>query len=117
MKIKVPNIEFTSFIDGICSIYIEDEEGNRDYKYKDLGFENRVLGFNRHFAAKAVQVQANAVIRIPKIPGINIHDTLEIANQGKYDIELAQNIKDSNPPSIDLTLRQLEMFEVKNNEQ
>lgn len=112
MKIQVPNIEFISFSDGICDIFVEDEEGKRTYRYTGLGYEEKVLGFNRHFAAKAVQVQANAVIRIPKVPGINIHDTLEIQNQGRYDIELAQNITDSNPPSIDLTLRQLEMFEV-----
>ena len=112
MKIKVSNIEFTSFSDGVCSIYTEDEEGKRNYKFQGLGYEERVLGFNRHFAAKAVQVQANAVIRIPKVSGIDMHDTLEILNIGKYDIELTQNIRDSNPPSIDLTLRQLEMFEV-----
>jgi len=111
MKIKT-DIEFQSYKDGVCKIYSEDEEGNKNIKYPNLGFDNRVLGYNRHFAAKAVQVQANAVIRIPKLPGIDMHDILEIPNLGKYDIELAQNIKDSNPPSIDLTLRQLEMFEV-----
>lgn len=116
MKIKVPNIEFASFSDGICDIYSSDEEGNKNYKYRSLGFSNKVLGFARHYAAKAVQVQTNAVIRIPKLSGIDIHDTLEIKNLGKYDIELVQNIFDSNPPSIDLTLRQLEMFEVKSNE-
>lgn len=116
MKIKLPNIEFTSFSDGICDIYSKDEEGNKIYKHEGLGFSNRVLGFNRHYAAKAVQVQANAVIRIPQVPGIDLHDTLEIKNLGRYDIELAQNIFDSNPPSINLTLRQLEMFEVNSNE-
>lgn len=113
MKIKVPNIDFTCFSDGLCDIYSEDEDGKKDLKFEGLGFEERVLGFARHFAAKSAQVEANAVIRIPKVPGINNHDSLEIYGLGKYEIELAQNIKDSNPPSIDLTLRQLEMFEVK----
>jgi hypothetical protein len=112
MKIKTDNIEFISFSDGICDIYTEDEEGNKTYKYNSLGFNNRILGFNRVFAAKAVQAQVNAVIRIPQIPGVDIHDTLEIRDLGKYDIELVQNIFETNPPSIDLTLRQLEMFEV-----
>lgn len=116
MKIQVPNIQFTCFSDGICDIYSEDEEANKNYKFKGLGFEERVLGFKRHFAAKSAQVEANAVIRIPKVLGINNHDTLEIYGLGKYEIQLVQNIKDSNPPSIDLTLRQLEMFEVKSNE-
>ncbi|QXE19997.1 hypothetical protein [Clostridium sp. 001] len=113
MKIKRNNIEFISFSDGICDIYTEDEEGNKLYKYKKLGFTNRVLGYNRAFAAKAVQVQTNAVIRIPQVIGIDIHDTVEVADIGKYDIELAQVIFTTNPPSIDLTLRQVEMFEVK----
>lgn len=111
MKIKT-NIEFISFSDGICNIYTEDEEGSKIDKYNGLGFTNKVLGYNRHFAAKAVQIQANAVIKIPKVPGIDTHDILEITGVGKYDIELAQTIFDTNPESIDLTLRQLEMFEV-----
>lgn len=113
MKIKTENIEFISFSDGICDIYTEDEECNKTYKYNSLGFSNRILGYNRMFAAKAVQVQTNAVIRIPQVSGIDVHDTLEIKGLGKYDIELAQNIFETNPPSIDLTLRQLEMFEVE----
>lgn len=111
MKIKT-DTEFISFSDGMCDIYTEDEEKNKAYKYKSLGFSNRVLGYNRAFAAKAVQIQANAVIRVPRISGIDIHDTLEIKGIGKYDIELVQNIFNTNPWSIDLTLRQLEMFEV-----
>jgi hypothetical protein len=110
MKIKVDNIEFQSYKDGVCDIYTEDEEENPVYKYKNLGFNNRVLGFNRHFAAAAVQVQTNAVIRIPLVKDIDTHDTVEIKGVGKYDIELTQIIFETNPPSIDLTLRQLEMF-------
>lgn len=116
MKIKVPKIDFISFADGICNIYNEDEEGKKTYKYKSIGFTNKVLGYNRHYAAKAVQVKVNAVIKIPKVSGVDIHDTLEILGLGKYDIELIQNIFESNPPSMDLTLRQLEMFEVRNGE-
>lgn len=111
MKIKT-DIEFESFSDGICDIYTEDEEKNKTYKYTALGFSNRVLGYNRVFAAKAVQVQTNAVIRVPQVVGIDIHDTLEIKNKGRYEIKLTQNKFDTNPPSIDLTLKQLEVFEV-----
>jgi len=112
MKIKVPNIQFISFNDGVCDIYYEDEEENKIYKYKTLGFTKRVLGFNRFFVAKANQVRVNSVIRIPKIQGINNHDNVEIRGLGRYSIELIQEINDVNPPSLDLTLKQLEMFEV-----
>lgn len=111
MKIKT-DIEFISFSDGICDIYTEDEEKNKTYKYNSLGFTQRVLGFNRYFTASANQVKVNAVIRVPKVPNINNHDIVEIKGKGRYSIELLQEITDTNPPSIDLTLKQLEMFEV-----
>lgn len=110
MKIKT-DIEFVAFKDGICDIYTEDEDGIKTYKYNNLCFDNRHLGFNRVFAAKAVQVKTNAVIRIPQVMNIG-NDKVEIKNIGKYSIELVQQIFDTNPPSIDLTLKQLEMFEV-----
>jgi hypothetical protein len=115
MKIKTENIEFASFSDGVCDIYSEDDTENRVFKYIGLGFDNRVLGFKRYFTAAANQVQVNRVIRIPQVPGIDNHDTVEVKGMGKYSIELIQSIFDTNPPSIDLTLRQLEMFEVTSN--
>lgn len=102
--------DFTSFNDGICSIYSEDEEGHKKYKYERLGFTERTLGYKRYFTAKAAQVKTSAVIRIPRIKGIDNHDILEIRGIGKYDIELIQNVSDSNPLSLDLTLRELEIF-------
>ena len=106
------NIEFVSFSDGVCDIYEETEEGEKNYKYRRLRYTERTLGYKRYFAAKAAQVQANAVIRIPEVKGINNHDTLLIEGVGRYDIELIQKVSDSNPRCLDLTLRQLEMFEV-----
>lgn len=111
MKIKT-EIEFVAFNDGVCDIYALDEAGERTDKYTGLGFAKQVLGFKRHFAAAAVQTQINRVIRIPQISGIDNHDTVEIQGVGKFDIEMIQEIDDTNPPCIDLTLRQLEMFTV-----
>lgn len=108
MKIKT-DTEFISFNDGVCDIYTVDDDDIKTNKYQKLGFTNKVLGYNRVFAAKAVQVQVNAVIKIPNVPGVNNHDTLEIIGTGKYDIEFVQTIFDTNPVSIDLTLRQLEV--------
>lgn len=109
MKIKLDNIEFVSFSDGICDVYSEDEESNKTYKYQKLGFSERVLGFKRYFAASASQVSINKVIRVPQVPNINNHDYLEISGLGKFSIELVQDINSTNPRSIDLTLKQIEM--------
>lgn len=114
MKIKTDNIEFESFNDGICDIYTEDDEGKKNYKYKHLGYSDRTLGYNRVFAAKAVQEQINAVIRIPLLINVNEHDIVKIENIGRFEIQLAQVKLETNPQSIDLTLKQLEMFKVGN---
>ncbi|MBY6946545.1 hypothetical protein HYH65_18785, partial [Clostridium botulinum] len=57
MKIQNRKVEFQAYKDGICDIYSEDEEGQKTSKYTGLNFDKRVLGLNRHYAAKAVQVQ------------------------------------------------------------
>lgn len=111
MKIKT-DVEFTSFSDGVCDIYTLDDEDTRTDIFTGMGFANRVIGYNRVFAAKAAQVQANRVIRIPQVAGVDTGETVEISGVGKYRVEMVQTIFDTNPPSIDLTLRQLEMFTV-----
>lgn len=110
MKIKIPNIDFISFSDGICDIYSENEEEEKIYKYRSIGFSNKILGLKRYYAAKSAQVQINAVISIPNIPGIDNHDIVIMNGIGRYSIEMIQPKFDTNPDSIDLTLKQLEMF-------
>jgi len=102
MKIK-PDTEFISFSDGVCDIYTEDEDGSRTDKYKSLGFSNRVLGFKRYFEAAANQIDVNRVIRIPQVPGIDNYNYVGIGT-AKYGIKLVQEIYDTNPLCIDLTL-------------
>jgi len=105
MKIKPKNIEFVSFNDGICDIYTVDDEGKRSNKYSGLNFSKKVLGYKRYWAAAASQMQINRVIKIPLVNGIDTFDTVEIEGEGKYDIKLMQEIYDSNPPCIILTLK------------
>jgi hypothetical protein len=111
VKIKT-DIEFISFSDGVCDVYAVDDDGEKTVKYTALCFSNRVLGFKRYYTAAANQTQINKVIRVPQVSGVDTHDTVEITGVGKYDIDMVQYIDDTNPPCIDLTLRQLEMFEV-----
>lgn len=108
MKILNRKIEFQAYKDGVCDIFYEDEEGEKSYRHKGLHFDNRTLGYGRHFAAKAVQVEVDSVIRIPLVRNVSIHDTVAIKGVGKFSIELIQTISDVNPLSLDLTLRQLE---------
>jgi hypothetical protein len=104
MKIKIGNIEFANFNDGICNIFTLDENGERIAdKHTNLGFENRVLGFKRYFEASARQIDINRVIRIPQLSGIDNYDYVEIDNV-IYGVKMVQPIYDTNPLSMDLTL-------------
>ena len=103
MKIKT-NVEFISFNDGICDIFTTDQEGVRlPNKYTSLGFSKRVLGFKRYFEASARQIDINRVIRIPQLPGIDNYDFVEIDSVA-YGVKMVQEIYDTNPMCIDLTL-------------
>lgn len=102
MKIKTET-EFISFNDGICDIFSEDEEGLPINKYNNLGFSKRVLGFKRYFEAAARQVDINRVIRIPQLAGIDNYDFVKIGTT-KYEVKMVQEIYDTNPLCIDLTL-------------
>ena len=104
MKIKIGNIEFATFGDGVCNIFATDENGKRiAEKYTCLGFGNKILGFKRYFEASARQININRVIRIPQLGNIDNSDFVEIDGE-IYGIKMVQSIYDTNPPSIDLTL-------------
>ena len=103
MKIKMPT-EFISFSDGVCTIFSEDDDGNRADKYKNLGFAKRTMGYKRFFEANAVQMSVDKVIRIPQLGDIDTYDHVEL-DDTQYDIVLTQDIYDSNPLSTDLTLQ------------
>lgn len=96
--------------DGKCTIYSLDEYKNRTDKHIGVWFEDRAIGFKRHFTAQSVQVKIDRLIRISKIPGIDTHDRIEIEGDGTYEIQMIQIILDSTPNSLDLTLKKLEMF-------
>jgi hypothetical protein len=103
MKIKM-DTEFVSFTDGVCNIFTTDSDDERlPDKYSNLGFSKRVLGFKRYFEASARQIDINRVIRIPQVSGIDTYDFVEI-DTVKYGVKMVQEIYDTNPPCIDLTL-------------
>jgi len=102
--------ELPIYRDGKCTIYTLNEDGNRTDKHIGVWFQDKVIGYNRHFTAQAVQVRIDRLIRIAKIRGINTYDRIEIENEGTFEIQVIQTIFDSTPNSMDLTLKSLEMF-------
>lgn len=101
------------FNDGTCTAYALDESRKPILKYQNLRFSERVIGFKRYFSAAQVQVEISRLIRVPSGPNISPHDFIVIS-QGtamcQYQIEQVQPIPDSMPPSIDISLRQVEQL-------
>ena len=102
MKIKT-DTEFVAFKDGVCKIYGVDYEGVETVKYTSLGFDNKILGFKRYYEARANQIEINRVIKVPAVGGITNYDFVEIDGV-IYGVKMVQEIYDTNPMCIDLTL-------------
>lgn len=112
MKIKT-NIEFEAFSDGICSVYSQDEVNQDKYSiiHANLGFTEKTIGYKRYYTASNEQVRIDRLIRIPHLSNINNHGMIKI-DKKTYTIELIQPMQYSNPPSLQLTLKELEMFDL-----
>ncbi len=108
MEIKTPT-RFEAFLDGVCDIYEIDGENRLARERKlHLCYADLVIGAKRHYAARAAQTSISRVIRLPQRRCISSQDAVVIG-QIRYEIEQVQQINDTNPPVMDLTLRQIGM--------
>jgi len=104
MKIKTTT-EFLTFNDGKCYIY--SMKGNQIDRLKiSLDFGDRVVGFKRHYAARASTERIDRLIHVPYTQNITSHDCAVICGI-RYNINQIQQTTDSNPRSAILTLSQL----------
>lgn len=101
MLIKRPNITFESFSDGVCNIYSDEEK----LKFKNLGYSKKILGYKRYWSAAANQMEISKVIKIPLVKALSTYDKVTI-DEKAYTIELIQEKHDTNPLSMDLTLKE-----------
>lgn len=104
MKIQTPT-EFLTFNSGSCDIY--SVKGNKlDTKLLTLCYGNRVVGFKRHFAARAASTEINQLIQIPLRENVTTENRAVIG-KAEYKIEQAQNLYDTNPQATVLTLKKI----------
>ncbi len=104
MKVKSP-VEFQTFNDGIIDIYSTDDKGSTikdPIKYEHIPYENRIIGYQRNFVASQAHINVSALIRIPVIP-LDGFDVIKLNNH-KHSIKLKQDILDTNPKCIQLSL-------------
>lgn len=73
-----------------------------------LRYEERTVGFTRYYVAKQANDRMDLVLRCQRVPASALD--VAVPNDGKqYRITLIQYPRDVEPPSMDLTLRRLEM--------
>ncbi len=69
-----------------------------------LCFGNRVVGFKRHYAARAASTEITRLIQIPLREDVTTENRAVIG-KAEYKIEQAQYLYDTNPPVTVLTLQ------------
>lgn len=107
MKVNSP-VEFQNFNDGVINVYSTDDSGNainNPIKYQNIPFENRTLGYQRVFSTSQAHVDITDLIRIPKI-NIDKFDVIK-RNGKKFEITLKQDIFDTNPQCLQLTINEI----------
>lgn len=102
MKIQRPT-EFLTFTSGTCDVYAVSGNKLAD-KLMTLSFEDRTVGFKRHYAARAAGSQIERLIQTPLRREISAVNRVVIDGT-EYKIEQAQHLADTNPPATVLTLR------------
>lgn len=99
--------KFESFSNGVCDIYVQYDDEERNDIYTNIRFGDQVLGFKRYWAAAVHNVQINRVIRIPYLPNIDTDCKVNIQGDGDYEIKMIAVKHDTNPKCIELSLQKL----------
>ena len=85
----------------------QPQPGDPQVKYI-LRYEERRLGIQRYYSSLQNQIQLDRVIRVPRVDGITTQDFAVTEDGQGYRIDLVQSVMDVYPPSLDLTLTQIE---------
>lgn len=113
-----PGIEISQpFNSGVVSIYRVTDEGEPGYAPVPrlelrvrLHYEERKLGLIRFYSAKQDQVKVEKVLRVPRRPEISPQDVAVTQDGKQYRIELIQMAEGVYPPSLDLTLANIQQI-------
>lgn len=101
-------VKLQTFSDGICNLYFLDTAQKPCLLLGGVHFANRVVGIKRHYEAFQADLAVARLIRIPQLPEYRQPRTgvfVVIGNE-QYRIIQAQNIPETTPKSMDLTLEQ-----------
>lgn len=110
----VKSSDFISFNDGICAVYAVEngaDEGDTPTeklieKYR-LRFRWHTVGMSRYYEAMQAQVKISNAVDVPLRADIDPQDVCVIDGR-QYRIEQVQQRRDSKPPSLLLSLSDIE---------
>lgn len=94
-----------TFLDGCCDILGPDADGRTVTRLGGVPFQLRTVGSKRFFEAVQIGHTIQRVIRIPDVE-FDMNDCFVTIRGQTYQILQAQEIMDSNPRCLQLSLEQ-----------
>lgn len=99
---------FESFEDGSVAFWVLDKQRHPVSLGVTIRFQERVVGSVRYYEAELAGHRVERVIRIPRLIGLraNLAGCFAVIGREQYIIARTQQIPDTLPPCVDLTLEQ-----------
>lgn len=94
-----------TFLDGTCDLYAQDENGKQKLVRENVPYQLRTVGSRRFFEAAQIGHTISRVIRIPDV-GMALNDCFVTILWQTYQVLQAQEIMDTNPRCLQLSLEQ-----------
>ena len=94
-----------TFLDGVCAIYGQDENGKPQLVRDNIPYQLRTVGSKRFFEAVQIGHTIQRVIRIPDI-GRMLNDCQVNIRGQTYQVLQMQEIMDTCPRCLQLSLEQ-----------
>lgn len=105
------NTRFETFRDGLVELYELDNQSVPVQKFRDIRFQNRMVGAKRNYEAQQAGVTIRKLIRVPiRDPEMISSGMFAVIRGRQYKIETAQVVPDTVPRSMDLTLVQPDLL-------
>ena len=104
-----------SFNDGLVKIYSVEDIAQPGLMPRlqltlkvTLRYEERKLGIQRYYSGQQNQTEISRVLRVPEPPFEIDNQMIAVTETGRqYRIRLVQNVRDTFPPCLDLTLERI----------
>lgn len=105
-------LTFESFNDGVVGLWGLTETKKPIRIQEGIRFQERVVGSVRYYEAELAGHQVQRVIRIPQLIGLKVElsGCFAVIGGQQYRIARTQNIPDTIPRCVDLTLEQAGML-------